>query len=191
MATKFHGPPSLILLAQAGDRRALEELLKGVQESLFDFLADLVGNVHLAEDILQDVFVLLWRKLPWLRDPELFRPWLYRIASREAFRRLKKERSWWRFLGNAELEFVVGESAPEPVPPEQLDRLSQHLASISPASRAVLVLHYRQGLTLEEVADVLDLSRGTVKSRLAYGLAVLRRKLASQETADERHQSPG
>jgi RNA polymerase sigma-70 factor (ECF subfamily) len=181
----FRALTPLVLLAQAGDRAALEQVLKGVQQPLFDYLARLVGNAHLAEDILQEVFVLVWRKLPWLRDPELFRPWIYRIASREAFRRLKKERTWSQSLGQSELDTVAEEPVSDPLV-QRLDQLSEHLAAVSPASRVVLILHYQQGLTIDEVASVLELSPGTVKSRLAYGLAMLRQKLDQPEASDAR-----
>jgi RNA polymerase sigma-70 factor (ECF subfamily) len=49
---------------------------------------------HLAEDILQEVFIRVYRKLRWLREPEAFRAWTYQIASREAFRYLKREQRW-------------------------------------------------------------------------------------------------
>jgi RNA polymerase sigma factor (sigma-70 family) len=109
----FRASVPLVLLAKAGDRRALEQLFQGIQEALYDYLAGLVRDEHLAEDLLQEVFVLLWKKLRWLRDAELFRPWVYRIASREAFRRLKKERAWSRWLGNPELESVAQEVPPQ------------------------------------------------------------------------------
>ena len=80
----FRAPVPLVLLAQAGDRKALEQLLIGIQAALFHYLKSLVRDPNLAEDILQDVYVLIWRKLRWLREPEMFRPWAYRIASREA-----------------------------------------------------------------------------------------------------------
>ncbi len=174
----FRVPVPLVLLAQAGDRKALEQLLTGIQDALFDYLSGLVRDPHLAEDILQDVYVLLWRKLRWLRDPQLFRPWVYRIASREAFRRLKKERSRPSPLEDQMLETIVQEAPADVLPPEWIEQLPNALADVSPASRAVLILHYLQGLTLDEVAAALEVPPGTVKSRLAYGLSVLRRKLA-------------
>jgi DNA-directed RNA polymerase specialized sigma24 family protein len=68
------------------------------------------------------------------------------------------------------------------------------LALLSPASRAVLILHYLQGMTLNEVADILEVSPGTVKSRLAYGLATLRDKIGPDGSlpslAPPRHDSP-
>ena len=178
-------PTPLILRAQAGDRRALEELFRGIQRPLHDYLAQLVGNTHFAEDILQEVFVLTWRKLPWLRDPLLFRPWIIRIASREAFRRLKKERTWRQWLGGSDPDPIAREAPLEPITPEGIDQLDGYLAAVSPASRVVLVLHYRQGLTLEEIADVLDLPKGTVKSRLAFGLSTLRRMFRTEEAPRE------
>src|SRR3972149_299071 len=125
---EFRAPTSLILLAQAGDRGALGELFQGIQQPLYDYLTRLLGNSHLAEDVLQEVFVLTWRKLSWLRDPDLFRPWVYRIASREGFRRLKKERSSARLLDPSDLDAVADTADLEPVLPEWVDQLPEHLA---------------------------------------------------------------
>jgi RNA polymerase sigma-70 factor, ECF subfamily len=99
------------------------------------------------------------------------RPWAYRIASREAFRFLaRRQTAQARDVDDATLETL-----PEPVherpAPADLERLIEHA---SPASRAVLLLHYRDDLTIEEIAAVLGIPAGTVKSRLAYGLQRLR-----------------
>jgi RNA polymerase sigma-70 factor (ECF subfamily) len=190
-------PPSsitLVLLAQSGDRGALNQLLSDLQDGLYGYLVRLVGDKHLAEDILQEVFVLIWRKLCWLRDPEVFQPWVYRIASREAFRRLGKHRAQARALGQeAHLARVPARETP-PFPQEWAEALPGLLASLSPASRAVLILHYLQGMTLNEAADILEVSPGTVKSRLAYGLATLRQKVRPDgswpPSAPPRHDSP-
>lgn len=69
-----------VLRAQAGDGEALDELLKAVEEPLYRYISRLVGERAAAEDILQEVFIHIYRKLGWLREPELFRPWAYRIA---------------------------------------------------------------------------------------------------------------
>lgn len=170
-----------VLRAQVGSREALECLLKAIQEPLFRYLRGLVGNQTLAEDILQEVLVRIYLKLPWLREPDLFRPWCYRIASREAFRRLKLERRWADSQQRQELLEGVEAADDESPDQELLARLPELLVHVSPASRAVLVLHYQNQLTLDEVADVLGIPPGTVKSRLHYGLTVLRRLL--RETA--------
>jgi RNA polymerase sigma-70 factor (ECF subfamily) len=185
-------PPSsvtLVLLARSGDRSALNQLLSEVQDGLYDYLVRLVSDRHLAEDILQEVFVLIWRKLCWLRDTEVFRPWAYRIANREAFRRLRKHRVHARMLGKeASLAEVPAPQAP--LPKEWEEALPGLLALLSPASRAVLILHYLQGMTLNEVADILEVSPGTVKSRLAYGLATLRQQIGTDGSLQSPTQPP-
>jgi len=168
-----------VLRAQVGDRAALDALLAAVQEPLYRCVLGLLGDATLAEDVLQEVFLRVYRKLRWLRDPGLFRPWCYRIATREAFRRLRRERRWSEQVRDpAVLDAVEAPPAAEPAEPGLLARLPGLLPRLSPASRAVLTLHYLEGLSLEEVAEVLGLAAGTVKSRLAYGLAGLRRLLA-------------
>ncbi|HEX9981661.1 MAG TPA: RNA polymerase sigma factor [Thermoanaerobaculia bacterium] len=161
----------LVLRAQSGDRAALEQLLGTIQEPLHRYVASLVGTRAAADDILQDVFVRIWRKLGWLHDPALFRPWAFRIASREAFRHLAREQKWREQVRDDEVLATLP-AAPQKVDDGELTRL---IAEASPASRAVLVLHYSEELTFDEISEVLGIAVGTVKSRLAYGLRTLRR----------------
>lgn len=160
----------LVLRAQAGDRHALEGLLRSVHGPLFGFLLNVIADRGLAEDVLQDVLFLIYRKLPWLREPECFEAWAFRIASRAAWRELSKLRR----LREEPLEVDPAIPEPEERPDELLDALPGHLEALSPGSRAVLTLHYIQEMSLQEVAAILDLTVGTVKSRLAYGLRCLR-----------------
>lgn len=172
-----HQETRWVLRAQAGDRPAFDELLRSVQEPLYRYVLSLVGKPSLAEDVLQEVFLRIYRKLRWLRAPELFRPWAYRIASREAFKHLRRERRWSdQVRDDSVLEDRPAPSEPE-VSREEIEQLSRLVAEVSPASRAVIVLHYQHELTLEEVGEVLGIGLGTVKSRLAYGLTQLRREL--------------
>jgi RNA polymerase sigma-70 factor (ECF subfamily) len=82
-----------VLRAQCGDREALELLLRSVQSPLHRYTVSLVGSSE-AADVLQDVLVIVCRKLTWLNKPEVFRAWAYRIASRAAFRHLRKQKRW-------------------------------------------------------------------------------------------------
>jgi len=164
-----------VIRARAGDREALESLLRRVQPDLSRYLSGVVGRQD-ADDVLQDVFLQIWRNVRWLREAELFRPWAYRIASRAAFAFLKKQRRW----AAATSETPIVDSVPAPLDPEMarvLAGMPQLFEKVSPASRAVLVLHYLQNLSIEDVAAVLDINAGTAKSRLAYGLACLRKSL--------------
>lgn len=159
---------ALVLRAQSGDRDAFDALLKDIAPRLLRYVERVTGERPLAEDVVQETLIAIVRKIAWLTDPSLFRAWAYRIASREAFRALKKRRRY---------EPVEELAADEPPPdPWQRERLLASLDALSPASRAVITLHYLDEMPLSEVAAVLDLTIGTVKSRLSYGLNRLRKE---------------
>jgi RNA polymerase sigma-70 factor, ECF subfamily len=168
------------LRAQCGDREALELLLASVQTPLRSYLRSLVGPTD-ADDVVQEVLILAYRKLGWLEVPDAFRPWVFRIASRAAFRHLKKTQRWREHVDEDDLreELPAQETPPSP---ELLQRLAT-TNGISPASRAVLVLHFQEEMSLPEVAAVLAIPLGTVKSRLAYGLAALRKQLGEARSS--------
>ena len=172
----------LVLLAQCQDRNALERLLRSVLPSLQRYLHHLIGSEH-ADDVTQEVLMIVCRKIGWLRQADTFRPWLFRVASRAAFRYLKKEQRWSDQIRDPEVLDRV--AASERPPPDAIrELLSQH--TLSPASRAVLVLHFEEDLTLAEIAAVIEVPLGTVKSRLAYGLATLRKPTANKEQNHDR-----
>jgi RNA polymerase sigma-70 factor (ECF subfamily) len=171
----------LVVLAQAGDRSALAELLKALQSNLFGYIRHLVGPDG-AEDVLQDVFIEIYRHLRALNEPLYFRAWAYRISTRGSFRFLRKRKLWQeRHEEDVEMDELAGE-------PFDTRRISADLTcmmdAVTPASRAVLLLHYQEDLSIQEIAAILQLSTGTVKSRLAYGLKTLR--AASNHKTTER-----
>jgi RNA polymerase sigma-70 factor (ECF subfamily) len=167
-----------VLRAQCGDREALERLLLNVQPALRRYVATLVGPAD-ADDLVQEALLQIYRKLAWLRDAELFRPWAFRIASRVAFRHLKAKRRLPQEVGDQALDTMP--AVADPPTATELSAIPA-IAGVSPASRAVLNLHFEHDLTLAEVAVVLDIPLGTVRSRLAYGLAVLRKLLKEERS---------
>ncbi len=169
----------LVLQASLGERDALEEVLSCLQGPLLGYITSVVGRTS-ADDVLQETLLQICRKISWLRDPELFKPWAYRIASRSCFKSLKKERRLFALENEAA---PLGEEALLLQPELQLFLdMPELLMKISPASRAVLHLHYLQELSIQEVAAILDITVGTTKSRLAYGLSCLRQIISKKET---------
>jgi RNA polymerase sigma-70 factor (ECF subfamily) len=160
---------SLVLRAQSGDREAFDALLREIAPPLLRYVARVTGDAALAEDAVQETLIAIVRKIAWLHDASLFRPWAYRIASREAFRLLRKSRRFTEPV--EELPFVE-----QHADPWQRERLLASLDRLSPASRAVVMLHYLEEMPLADVAAVLELPLGTVKSRLSYGLVQLRKE---------------
>ena len=166
----------LVLLAQTGDRDALEQLLRQTHAPLRRYITRLAGPA-LADDILQETSLQIFRKLPFLREPAVFRPWTLRIASRIAFSHLKAAQRWQPLEAAPLATFTT----PIPTLGELPDAAFLALLdSVSPASRAVLLLHYQHDLSLEETAAILDIPIGTAKSRLHYGVATLRKQLTPE-----------
>jgi RNA polymerase sigma-70 factor (ECF subfamily) len=163
----------LVLLAQTGDRAALEQLLRESHGPLRRYITRLAG-VALADDILQETALQIFRKLPFLREPAVFRPWTFRIASRIAFSQLMRARRWEPLdAAPPESLTILDPCLGEPPDEAFLTLLDQ----VSPASRAVLLLHYQHDLSLEETAAILEIPIGTAKSRLNYGVSTLRKHL--------------
>lgn len=157
-------------LAQAGDAEALQVVLSRAAAVAAPVVRRIAADAW--EDVLQDVLWTVARKLAWLDEPLAFRAWVYRIAARAAVRHAARERRIWPFAGREDLESVP--AADECLDSSTLDQIPRLLDRLTARSRAVIVLHYLEELPLGEVAAVLGTPIGTVKSRLAYGLRLMR-----------------
>jgi RNA polymerase sigma-70 factor, ECF subfamily len=169
----------LVLRARSGDREALELLLRQVCPALRKYIAMLVGPQD-ADDVVQDGLIQICRNVYWLEHPDRFRAWAYRICSRLAFRHLRahrRARAW--LVDNATLEDFEGASLASGDVESNLDTVLEE-ATLSPPIRAVLLLHFREQMPLAEVAAVLEVPLGTVKSRLSFGLKALRKALGAE-----------
>ena len=168
----------LVMLAQHGDRSAFETLLRRLHAPLRSYVSRMVG-ASAAEDVLQDVAWRIHQHLKFLREPRVFRAWAYRIATRIAFAHLNKEKRW----RETEREYEEARSLQgNSVPPAELDEdFLGLLDCVSPSSRAVLLLHYQQHLSLEETAAILDIPLGTVKSRLSFGVSTIRNSMKEKK----------
>ena len=178
MGEADHEVARWVIQAQCGDRDAMEQVLRSVQPPLRRYVLHLVGATA-SDDVLQEVLISVARKLTWLAEPRLLRAWAYRIASRAAFHHLRKEKR----RGRQESDDATLEALVAPMSPPSGEQLHELLDGpwLSPASRAVLMLHFHEEMPLADVAAVLELPLGTVKSRLAYGLTQLRRHVAGHK----------
>lgn len=162
---------ALVLRAQVGDRAALCRLLAALQDSLEAYLRTLVGDA--APDVLQETLIRVATKLKHLRAPGAVRAWAFRIAGREAFKRLRGQQR--------RAEVAIDAQTPVGVVPltqtelaAEVYLLDKVLQQLPPASRAVVWLHYIGQMSIGDVAATLEIKVGTAKSRLAYGIAKLR-----------------
>jgi len=151
-----------------------------LQDQLYEHIRAIVGDSDTAKDVLQESLWVIARKLPSLRDPRWMRAWAYRIATREAVHRTHSEKRWKEALRGDDLNVLVADADDEQFDGEVIAEIVSRLDSLSPASQVVLRMHYLQGLTHVEIAEALEVAVGTVKSRLSYGLAALRREVSGK-----------
>lgn len=166
----------LVARARAGDPEAFGQLVRALEPKLRHYVARLVNPRPVVDDILQETFIRLWKGLPWLRKTALFRPWSFRIATREAHRALGGElRREKRHTDADALNTIAVDFAD---PSGRLD-IEAQLPIVTPHARLVIVAHYFEGLSLDEIASATGVPLGTIKSRLASGLIQLRRRLGT------------
>jgi len=170
----------LILRCQAGVESAFEELVGRYHVRLHYFVGKMLGNVPARDDVLQDVWLDVFRHLSRLTAPEAFAAWIYRIARDRVFRELRKRRREPVALIDEppakEADNGVEFSA------EDAARIHAALDELPHEHREVLVLRFLEGMSYEDIAAVVGCPLGTVRSRLYYGKRALRRALTKENT---------
>lgn len=165
----------LILRCQGGDEAALEELIARYSPGLRFYLAKLIGNADAADDLLQDTWIDVYRKVNRLADSGAFAAWLYRIARDKAYRRLRARHD--------ETAAFDEESAPafmsreESFTREEIESVRAALDQLLPPQREILLLRFIEDMSYEEIAAVIARPVGTVRSRIYHAKIALRRKL--------------
>ena len=149
----------------------------GVHEA-YRLAGYLLGDATEAQDAVQDALIRAWRNWSSLRDPDCFKPWFDRIVVNVCRDRMRRHRT----LKMVELE-SAGEVESADTFAEMLegDEVAGAVARLGPDHRIVIALRFWQDLTLDQVAETLEVPLGTVKSRLHYALQALRAELKAME----------
>lgn len=148
--------------AAAGDDAAFERLVRAMQGQVWRYVVHLIGDAVLAEDISQEVFIRVHRKLGTLRDPERFVPWLLSIARNAAYDAGRsKQRRPLELLGDRDVSTLI----PSPDPHLRFE-VHDALTRLDANLREALVLVCLVGFTYDEAAEVIGAPAGTVKSRV-------------------------
>jgi RNA polymerase sigma-70 factor (ECF subfamily) len=167
-------PDSLLTQARAGDADAFAALVRAHQGSVFSIGLRMLNRRDAAEDLAQDVFLQLYRKLESIQSMEHLGFWLRRVASNLAI-------DWLRRLPNAstqplddDLQVAAQEQVQDPLMDRELQRL---LNDLSPPARAVMLLRYQEDRDLAEIGATLDMPVNTVKSHIKRSLTTLRSRM--------------
>jgi RNA polymerase sigma-70 factor (ECF subfamily) len=174
---------SLIAATLNGDTAAFGQLVGLYQDRLYNSLLRVAGSAEDAADIVQDAFVQAYVKLDSFRGSAAFYTWLYRIAFNLAMSRARREHKVGSLDGmkaNLGSEPVDGQPTPEAniERREQVEMVHAALAELSVEYRTVLVLREIDGCRYDEIAEILELPIGTVRSRLFRARTQLRDQLA-------------
>jgi RNA polymerase sigma-70 factor (ECF subfamily) len=164
----------LVEQAQRGDQAAFAEIAYAINPRLFAIAHRMLRDFHLAEDATQQAIVLIWRDLPKLADPDRFDGWSYRVLMNVCYRQARTRRldaSTVALVDDVPVE-VNAEGAI--VDREMLRRAFDRL---TPEQRAVLVLQYYLDVGHADIARILGIPIGTVKSRAASARSALRAAL--------------
>jgi RNA polymerase sigma-70 factor (ECF subfamily) len=178
---------TLVTAAQRGDQAALDALVRRYHGPLAQFLDRMLGDPEAAGDVAQETLLKMIRALPRYQPRAKFSTWLYTIATnlaRDHLRRSRHRDRWQQSLddpdhGPDEPATEHGLVADRAVLTLTREDVRRALETLSPEHRAVMLLHYFEGLSYKEIAQALGCTIGTVGSRLHYAIRHLRRQFGA------------
>lgn len=166
---------NLVRRCQRGDRGAFEAVFRQFQPRLRYYLRRVNAGDNHIDDTLQDVWVKVVRQVGSLRDSRAFIAWLYAIARNEAYSRTRAKDPFVE-LTDEHLELVTNDHEPS-FSDEDAERIHAALAKLAPAHREILTLCFLEDLSHQQIAAILGLRDGTVRSRIYYAKQALRKEL--------------
>jgi len=186
----------LIIKAQSGDDDSFNKLVSLWYKRIYNYCFKYAGSHDLAMDITQNTFIAVHQKIAQLRDVASFKPWLYRIAINCSHEELRKQRriSGLSISGSENEDEQTGLQISDDIryqPDAKLQRqevadlILEALQTLAEEQRMVVIMKEYEGLKFREIAETLEISENTAKSRLYYGLKHLRLKLTNVINSNE------
>ena len=179
----------LVRRTQAGDSNAFAELYTATYKKQYRFTYQYVKDPYLAQDVLQDVYILVLKNIRSLKNPRLFVSWLNQINFRICYdvcqKRIRHEEEYNYVNGVPETDENSGSkiSDPEKEVEERIRQaeLMSQILSLHPNEAQTIIMRYYNDMSLDEIADAMNCSHSTVKRRLAKGKRELERKLGDRK----------
>ena len=162
----------LIERARSGDQQAFADLVHQVSDTLYGVARRILRDPGLAEDVLQNAVVTIWRKLPHLREVDRFDGWAFRILVTACYADAPRNRRWATTI--RVLPVDRADDADDYRSISDRDELERAFRLLPLDQRAVFVLHHHVGLPLVTIAETLGIPDGTARSRLHYATRALR-----------------
>lgn len=161
--------------AMRGDREAFAILVGQTSDRMYAIATRILRDTDLAQDAFQSAMLTAWRSLPSLRDPDRFEAWVRKLVVHACYAEAKRRHAW---SANVRVLPVDGPATPDQtIWIADRDALDRAFRRLSIEQRAVFVLHHHVGLPQAEIAEMLGVPAGTVRSRLHYAIRSLRAAL--------------
>jgi RNA polymerase sigma-70 factor (ECF subfamily) len=164
----------LLLRCQMGDKDAFAELIERYERPLRYFIDRLLDNSELTEDIFQDTWLTVIRRIHGLREIDAFPAWLYRIARNKVYQQLRTKRNVLRLDENIVVE---NHAEDDDFSGEDAAKVHKCLKELPPEYREVLMLRFLEQMSYQQISHVLNCKLGTVRSRLYYAKLALKKEL--------------
>jgi RNA polymerase sigma-70 factor (ECF subfamily) len=165
----------LVSRCQVGDERAFEEIVAAYGPRLRYYLLKQLGSPEAADDVVQEVWLDVYRGVVRLRRPAAFRAWIYRVARDRAFRVLRRARVPCQLADEAEI--AATEVEENSFSAEDAQRVHAAIDRLSPLHREVVLLRFIEDLPYDEIAQITGCPPGTVKSRIHHAKRLLRQEM--------------
>ena len=170
----------LIIDLQQGSLDALGALYDRHRAMVYRTALVITGDTEAASDLLQDVFLRLFRFADRIDSERPIEPWIYRMTANLSYTWVKRNRRILQPLEDL-AEWLAGSSKNQPYETveksDDWEHVQQAVSSLPLPQRVVVVLYYLNDLSLQEISEILDVPVGTVKSRLHYGRQTLKKNL--------------
>lgn len=178
-----HAKSELLLIRyRRGDSSALDELVRLWQDRLFYYIRRLVSDEEDAWDAVQETWLSFVKNVDGLRDPSSLVMWLYKIARHKAMDRMRR-RYRDQVLQLEDEDVADAHHQPDLVSFEDAQQVHSALGKLSVPHREVLTLFFLEDLSVEQIAEVVGVAVGTVKSRLHFARKAIRSIIETEEEA--------
>lgn len=164
----------LILRCQIGDKDALAGLIERYQAPLRYFISRLSANPEMAEDIFQDTWLTVIRRIHSLKKTDAFSTWLYRIARNKVYQQFRRKRKLCELNENIA---VPNDTDNDFFTTEDAVKIHRCLKELLPEYREVLMLRFLEQMSYEQISQVINCKLGTVKSRIHYAKLALKKEM--------------
>ena len=164
----------LILRCQIGDKDALAGLIERYQAPLRYFISRLSANPETAEDIFQDTWLTVIRRIHTLKKIDAFSTWLYRIARNKVYQQFRRKRKLSELNENIA---VPNNTENDVFSTEDAAKIHKCLKELLPEYKEVLMLRFLEQMSYEQISQVINCRLGTVKSRIHYAKLALKKEM--------------